>query len=80
MPVVFRWKGYKFFFFSNEGNPLEPAHIHVRCGDARAKFWLAPEIALAESYALSAQELNKLVMVVAENRNHFVESWHEYFG
>lgn len=80
MPVVFRWKAYKFFFFSNEGNPLEPPHIHVRCGDARAKFWLIPEAALAESYALSAPELNKLISVVVENRDLFLESWHEYFG
>ncbi len=24
MPVVLRFKGYTFFFFSNEGNPREP--------------------------------------------------------
>jgi len=30
MPVVFRWKNFKFFFFSNEGDPREPPHIHVR--------------------------------------------------
>ena len=30
MPVVLRLEGFKFFFYSNEGNPQEPAHIHVR--------------------------------------------------
>lgn len=29
MPVILRFKGYIFFFYSNEGNPLEPAHIHI---------------------------------------------------
>lgn len=29
MPLVFRWKGYRFHFFSNEGDPREPVHIHV---------------------------------------------------
>jgi len=24
MPVVFRDKGFRFFFYSNEGNPREP--------------------------------------------------------
>ncbi len=33
MPVVFRYKGYRFFFFSNEGDPLEPMHVHVRRGE-----------------------------------------------
>ena len=29
MPTVFRHLGFRFFFYSNEGNPLEPVHIHV---------------------------------------------------
>jgi hypothetical protein len=32
MPVILRYKGYKFFFFSNEGDPRESAHVHVRRG------------------------------------------------
>jgi len=38
MPTVLRWRGYRFFFFSNEGS--EPAHIHVEKDEAMAKFWL----------------------------------------
>jgi len=30
LPKVLEYKGYKFFFFSNEGNPLEPSHIHFK--------------------------------------------------
>lgn len=44
MPVVFRYKGYRFFFFSNEGDPLEPMHIHVRRGEATAKLWMLPQV------------------------------------
>ncbi len=29
MPVVFRWEGIRFYFFSNEGDPREPVHIHA---------------------------------------------------
>jgi hypothetical protein len=47
MPVVFRHKGYRFFFSSNEGNPREPLHIHVRSSEGEAKFWLGPEVRLA---------------------------------
>ena len=28
MPVILRHRGYRFFFFSNEGEPPEPPHIH----------------------------------------------------
>jgi len=37
MPVVFRYKGIRFFFYSNEGNPLEPMHIHAESGDGETK-------------------------------------------
>jgi hypothetical protein len=47
MPVVLRRDGFRFFFYSNEGNPLEPPHVHVRRADAEAKFWLKPDVALA---------------------------------
>ncbi|WP_394700159.1 DUF4160 domain-containing protein [uncultured Parasphingorhabdus sp.] len=30
MPKIFEWQGYRFYFYSNEGNPPEPVHIHVR--------------------------------------------------
>lgn len=36
MPVVFREWGARFFFFSNEGNPREPAHVLK--GEGEAKF------------------------------------------
>ena len=30
MPVIIRFKGYRFFFFSNEEDPREPIHIYLR--------------------------------------------------
>jgi hypothetical protein len=49
MPVVLRVEGLKFFFYSNEGLPLEPAYIHVRQTDAEAKYWLSPQVQLASN-------------------------------
>lgn len=72
MPVILRFKGYRFFFYSNEGNPLEPAHIHVRSADGEAKFWLIPSVSLA-------RDLKELVDVVEQNSTMFVEAWNEYF-
>jgi hypothetical protein len=43
MPVILRYKGYTFFFFSNEGNPREPLHVHVRRAGVAAKFWVEPQ-------------------------------------
>lgn len=43
MPTVFRALGFKVFFWSNEGQPVEPIHVHICCGnpkDNSPKFWL----------------------------------------
>jgi len=77
MPTILRIKGYRFFFFSLEGN--EPAHIHVEHGDYVAKFWLSP-INLASSYGFRSHELAKIRVLVIEHNELFLEKWHEYFG
>jgi hypothetical protein len=79
MPVVFRYKGYRFFFYSNEGDPLEPLHIHVRQGESVAKYWLLPHVSLAESYAMTASELRELTKVVEQNKELIERFWNEYF-
>ena len=38
MPVVLRYKGFRFFFYSNEGSPREQVHIHVLGAEGEAKF------------------------------------------
>ena len=80
MPVVFRHNGYRFFFYSNEGIPREPLHIHVRKGGAVAKFWLAPFPEVAESHGLSAHELHELLDVAVQHRLEIERYWNEYFG
>lgn len=47
MPVVFRHRGYRFYFYSNEGSPREPLHVHVEKGESEAKIWIEPAVAVA---------------------------------
>ncbi len=79
MPVVFRWKGYRFFFFSNEGDPLEPLHIHVQRGEASAKIWLSPHSGVAESYGLNSTELRELIRIAEDHRELIERVWNECF-
>jgi hypothetical protein len=79
MPVVLRFKGYTFFFFSNEGVPREPLHIHVRKDAATAKIWLEPDVTVADSFGMSARELRELVRVARENRDAFAKAWKDHF-
>lgn len=79
MPTVFRQDGFRFFFYSNEGDPREPAHIHVMGGNGEAKFWLRPEVALAESKGVDARTLRRIALLVAARRDEIERAWNDYF-
>ena len=79
MPTVFTYKKYRFFFFSNEGSPLEPVHIHIRKGNCLAKFWVEPEIRLVQSNGFSGIELTFLEKVIIKNKNLIIEAWNDFF-
>lgn len=79
MPVVLRYKGYVLFFYSSEGRPREPMHIHVRGNGGEAKVWLEPEVMVASSEAIPQKKLRELVRLVREQRELFVEAWKEHF-
>ena len=68
MPVVFRWSGCRFHFYSDEGDPREPVHIHVRKGRDNAKFWLWPEVNVAYNRGFSRFELRALSVIVEQQR------------
>ena len=80
MPVVFRYKSFRFFFYSNEGNPRESMHVHVRSGDGEAKFWLPPTVYLADSDGFDARTLRELSEVVADNKELIERIWNEHFA
>ena len=77
MPTVLSLLGYRFFFYSLEGN--EPPHIHVERSEDVAKFWLYP-VELAESHGFRSHELNRLRAMVIEHRTTFLEAWNAHFG
>ena len=80
MPKVFSWRGYRFHFFSNEGDPLEPCHIHVQKDKNRAKFWLEPYISLEDNYGFTSKELNRFRKIIEENEELIRSKWDEYFN
>ena len=77
MPVALRVKGYRFFFFSLEGN--EPPHIHVEQAERYAKFWLNP-ISLVKSRGFRSNELSEIQKIIEENLNTLLEKWNEHFS
>ena len=80
MPTIFRRDGYRFFFFSDEGDPREPPHVHVRKGGGDAKFWLNPDVAIARSLGFNATELNVLARLVRQEKHRIERTWNDHFG
>lgn len=80
MPVILRYKGLRFFFYSNEGSPREPIHVHVRGDGSEAKFWLQPMVRVADSGGFDARSLRELAQVIEENIEIIERSWNEHFS
>ncbi|MGH7093946.1 MAG: DUF4160 domain-containing protein [Stellaceae bacterium] len=80
MPTVFRASGFRFFFYSNEGRPREPVHIHVERDAGEAKLWLRPAVAVAYNDGLSPHELATALRLAEANRDAIETAWSEFFA
>jgi len=77
MPKVFEIDGFRFFFYSNDHDPI---HVHVRHGGGEAVFEVEEGIELRESQNMKFAELTKARQLAVEHRALIVEKWHEHFG
>lgn len=76
MPTV--WiEGYKFRFYSSDGN--EPPHMHIIKGDAEAKVWLQP-VVLECNRRYNTPELNRILGLTRQNQTQLLEVWNAYFS
>lgn len=75
MPTLFILFGFRFFFWSNEHNPI---HIHISKGDAEAKYNIE-SLELVENYGFKKSELRLIESILEENKEIIIDRWHEYF-
>ena len=80
MPVVFRDGSRRFHFYSDEGRPREPVHIHVSERGRDAKFWLFPEVRMARNIGYNDRELRELAKIILAHRDLIERRWNEFFG
>jgi hypothetical protein len=76
-PTVFREKGYRFYFLSNEEDRI---HIHVTCAEGEAKFWIEPIVSLAVYHGLNPRMLNEVQEIVEEHKNEIIKAWQKHFS
>ena len=76
-PTIFRESGFRFYFFSREEPRL---HVHVQGQNGEAKFWLEPNIALAQCTGLSRLEIKEALRLVQEHQDVNRSAWHQHFS
>lgn len=86
MPSLFRLFGYVIFFWSNEGAPLEPVHVHVANGVPNAsatKIWITEAggcIVANNNSKIPARTLSAIVDVLESRSSYIVAQWNDVFG
>ena len=75
-PTVFEESGFRFYFYSRE----EPRmHVHIDCAHGDAKFWLEPDLELAENYGLRSGEIKTVYKLIEERSDEIKRRWQDHF-
>lgn len=77
MPTLFEIFGLRFFFFSNEH---EPIHVHAENGDGKIKIQVSPTIELVENKGMKPKDVKKALGIVKLYKSEIENSWMMYFS
>lgn len=86
MPQIFKIGSYTVYFWSNEGKPLEPIHVHITEGRATAagtKVWITSTgktLLAKNSSNLPFKVLRSIMRMIEANSDEIIELWVEHFG
>ena len=86
MPQLLRIGPYSIYFWSNEGDPLEPIHVHISEGRAKST---ATKIRITSTWNVILSNnnsqfperiLKKLMRMIAANSDDIINEWINRFG
>jgi len=86
MPQIFKIGPYSVYFWSNEGNPLEPVHVHIAEGrpyQNATKTWLTSggsAVICGNASKIPEKLLLRLIRIIEANSDEIIEAWKEHFG
>jgi len=73
MPTALRVGPYRFCFYSYDCE--EPRHVHVDRETRSAKFWLDPDVSLADNHGYNRKELRDIERTIRENLEKLRNEW-----
>jgi hypothetical protein len=81
MPTILRLLGWRFFFYTHEGN--EPIHIHARKAEMECKFWLDLDAhTIRESFTsnMAPKDHREVRRIIIEHFDYIVAEWQRVHG
>ena len=54
-------------------------HVHVHHAEGEAKFWLEPQIELAQNYGLSQQRITAVLGLIRRHQDAIRAAWDAHF-
>ncbi|MCG3180850.1 MAG: hypothetical protein BIFFINMI_03213 [Phycisphaerae bacterium] len=81
MPTILQVRGWRVFFYANEGN--EPIHAHARKGEAECKFWLKRDVYDIEeawSHGLTPRLRREIRRILFDHFDLIAEEWDRVMG
>ena len=76
-PTIVRDGQFRLFFFSREETRI---HVHVAHADGEAKFWLTPQVDLANQTGIYATQIRQAQAVVNAHLTEIQNAWNHHFG
>lgn len=86
MPQIFKVGPYWVYFWSNEGRPIEPVHVHISYGAPRenaTKVWITKrgKCYLANNRSnIPPHVLRDILKIIEARSAEIVQKWSAYFG
>ena len=85
MPQLFKMGEYVVYFWSNEGLPTEPVHVHIAKGDPTinaTKVWITQDgraLVCNNQSRIPKFELRLILRAIEANSERIVKKWTEHF-
>ena len=86
MLQIFKIGKYIIYFWSNEGNPREPVHVHIAEGvpiECATKIWITKSqkcIVANNNSRIPSHALNLLLRVIEGRSFEIISKWQDLFG
>ncbi|HCW22279.1 MAG TPA: DUF4160 domain-containing protein [Lachnospiraceae bacterium] len=86
MPQVFKVGPYWVYFSANEGDPLEPVHVHVAEGNPTknsTKIWITEcgKCLLCNNNSrIPPVALHNIMRIIEARSKDVIDKWYQYFG